>query len=89
MDIRAFARFDPNVLAKPLQNGVSRRAFLKAGAAAGGGLLLSFTLDCEEVMLRWAHLRLMPSSELIAAEPWPWLCLKWKWDKAPTHRCRC
>src|SRR6516165_11660445 len=48
MDIRAFARFDPNVLAKPLQNGVSRRAFLKAGAAAGGGLLLSFTLDCEE-----------------------------------------
>jgi isoquinoline 1-oxidoreductase subunit beta len=48
MDIRAFAHFGRNVLAKPLQNGVSRRAFLKAGAAAGGGLLLSFTLDCEE-----------------------------------------
>ena len=48
MDTGAFAHFGPNVLAEPLQNGVSRRAFLKAGAAAGGGLLLSFALDCAE-----------------------------------------
>ena len=48
MDTGAFAHFGPNVLAGPLQNGVSRRAFLKAGAAAGGGLLLSVALDCEE-----------------------------------------
>jgi isoquinoline 1-oxidoreductase subunit beta len=45
MDIR---HFGPNAFAEPLQNGVSRRAFLKAGAAAGGGLLLSFALDCGE-----------------------------------------
>src|SRR5215471_1297424 len=32
----------------PLKSGVSRRAFLKAGAASGGGLLLSFVLDCAE-----------------------------------------
>jgi isoquinoline 1-oxidoreductase beta subunit len=32
---------------EPLQNGVSRRAFLKVGAAAGG-LLLSFAVDCGE-----------------------------------------
>jgi len=48
MDTGAFAHFGPNVLAEPLQNGVSRRVFLKAGAAAGGGLLLSFALDCAE-----------------------------------------
>jgi isoquinoline 1-oxidoreductase beta subunit len=42
------ANFSPDVLAEPLQNGVSRRDFLKAGAAAGGGLLLSFALDCAE-----------------------------------------
>src|SRR5262249_45375167 len=47
MDTGAFAHFGPNILAEP-QNGVSRRAFLKAGAAAGGGLLLSFALDCGE-----------------------------------------
>jgi isoquinoline 1-oxidoreductase subunit beta len=46
MDTEAFAHSRPNV--GPLLNGVSRRAFLKAGAAAGGGLLLSFTLDCGE-----------------------------------------
>src|SRR5215472_12460779 len=45
MDIRAFAHFGPNVLAESLQNGVSRRAFLKTGAAAGGGLLLCFAPD--------------------------------------------
>ena len=45
MDIRAFAHFGSNVLAASLQNGVSRRAFLKTGAAAGGGLLLCFALD--------------------------------------------
>jgi len=48
MDIRAFTHFGPNVLVEDLQNGVSRRALLKAGAAAGGGLLLSFALDCAE-----------------------------------------
>jgi isoquinoline 1-oxidoreductase subunit beta len=48
MDTGAFAHFGLNVLAEPLQNGVSRRAFLKAGAAAGGGLLVSFALDCAE-----------------------------------------
>src|SRR6516164_8702881 len=46
MDTEAFAHSRPNV--GPFLNGVSRRAFLKAGAAAGGGLLLSFTLDCGE-----------------------------------------
>ena len=48
MDTGANVHFGPNVLAEPLQNGFSRRAFLKAGAAAGGGLLLSFALDCAE-----------------------------------------
>src|SRR5262249_7132748 len=48
METGAFSYFGSNVLDEPLQNGVSRRAFLKAGAAAGGGLLLSFALDCAE-----------------------------------------
>jgi isoquinoline 1-oxidoreductase subunit beta len=48
MDTGAFPHFGPNLLAEPLQSGVSRRAFMKAGAAAGGGLLLSFVLDCGE-----------------------------------------
>ena len=45
MDTKTFAHSRPNVLTEALQNGVSRRAFLKAGAAGGGGLLLSFALD--------------------------------------------
>jgi len=48
MDTGEFSHFGPNLLAEPFQNGVSRRAFLKAGAAAGGGLLLSFGLDCAD-----------------------------------------
>src|SRR6516164_3514609 len=48
METGAFAYFGSDVLDEPLQNGVSRRAFLKTGAAAGGGLLLSFALDCAE-----------------------------------------
>ena len=48
MDIRAFTHFGLNAFAEPLQNGVSRRAFLKASAAAGGGLLISLALDCAE-----------------------------------------
>jgi isoquinoline 1-oxidoreductase subunit beta len=48
MDIRAFTHFGPNAFTEPLQNGVSRRAFLKASAAAGGGLLISLALDCAE-----------------------------------------
>src|SRR5215472_16048733 len=45
MDTKTFAHSRPNVLTEALQNGVSRRVFLKAGAAAGGGLLLSFAVD--------------------------------------------
>jgi isoquinoline 1-oxidoreductase subunit beta len=48
MKTGAFAHFRFNVLAEPCQNGVSRRVFLKTGAAAGGGLLLSFALNCAE-----------------------------------------
>src|SRR6516165_11944279 len=48
IDTGEFSHFGPNLLAEPFQNGVSRRAFLKAGAAAGGGLLLSFGLDCAD-----------------------------------------
>jgi isoquinoline 1-oxidoreductase subunit beta len=48
MKTGAFAHFSFNVLAEPCQNGVSRRVFLKTGAAAGGGLLLSFALNCAE-----------------------------------------
>jgi isoquinoline 1-oxidoreductase beta subunit len=45
MDTKTFAHSRPNDLTEALQNGVSRRVFLKAGAAAGGGLLLTFALD--------------------------------------------
>ena len=48
MDSGALVHFRSTFLANRLQNGLSRRAFLKAGAAAGGGLLLSFALDCGE-----------------------------------------
>src|SRR4029077_20809570 len=48
MDSGALVHFRSTFLANRLQNGLSRRAFLKAGTAAGGGLLLSFVLDCGE-----------------------------------------
>jgi isoquinoline 1-oxidoreductase beta subunit len=49
MDIAAFAHLGDHVLTEPSQIDISRRAFLKAGAAAGGGLLLGFALPFEAV----------------------------------------
>src|SRR5262249_43215852 len=48
MVTEAFANFGSEILPEPSHNGVSRRFFLKSGAALGGGLLLGFTLDSGE-----------------------------------------
>ena len=48
MDTEAFANFGSEILPEPSHNGVSRRFFLKSGAALGGGLLLGFALDSGE-----------------------------------------
>src|SRR5258708_1317963 len=50
MDIAAFAHIGDYALTESSPIDVSRRAFLKAGAAAGGGLLLGFALPFETVM---------------------------------------
>src|SRR5262249_62297695 len=45
MGTKTFAHSRPNVLTEALQNGVSRRGFLKAGAAGRGGPGLSVAVD--------------------------------------------
>jgi isoquinoline 1-oxidoreductase beta subunit len=74
----------------PSANGLSRRAFLQAGAAAGGGLMLSLSLplanhDAQAAdadgFAPNAFIRIGGDGQIVLTMP--------RWAKAPTRRSRC
>ena len=78
---------------KPERAGVSRRTFLVAGAAAGGGCCLASICPSASLLKpRWRarmFLVRMPSFAFARTTAWRSSCRKSRWDKALTPRCPC
>ncbi|MGB8901144.1 MAG: twin-arginine translocation signal domain-containing protein [Methylocella sp.] len=91
MRLDRFASIANGVAGSLPEGGLSRRTFLSAGAAAGGGLLLSFSLPEFMSNAEAADAKgFAPNAFIrIGRDGRVTLIINSKWVKAPTPRCRC